>query len=467
MNKLFFLVFIASLVACNPEPIANVTGTIQNQVADVIIVSNQLLDSNDTLKIIDGNFNGALNVETAGMYSLNNGKYGFRIFLEPGDNLVFNFDIDKLKKGTYAEIEISGEGADETLLMLDLSARNSRIMADFKTTLALPSDSFQFLIKNYHIDVQSAIDSFKNEGVSDNFFHERIELITGIELNEKYMYYTTYHKRMAPNDTLPIPSDFYNVGKDIALDNEQFYKELKTYKFFVLKKHDAKMKDALKAAKHERGSVEEANAKIDYVVGLNVIQDIKDELGNRIVASYTYASDEVKEVYEKRYTEIIKKEKFITGFKSLLATLEALKPGNKAPSFAYHDVNSKMVNSEDLKGKVIYIDVWATWCGPCVGEIPHLKALEEELHDLDVAFVSISIDGDKEAWKKMVAKKELRGHQLYADGEWGSDIIKNYAIKGIPRFILIDKEGNLVSASANRPSSKNKIKNQLIDLAKS
>lgn len=78
----------------------------------------------------------------------------------------------------------------------------------------------------------------------------------------------------------------------------------------------------------------------------------------------------------------------------------------------------------------------------------------------NIAFISMSVDKKKDydKWRKMVEEKELEGYQLFAPKDWGSDFVKNYGIMGIPRFILIDPEGNIVSANAPRPSSKDLIK---------
>ncbi|MFV0506901.1 MAG: TlpA family protein disulfide reductase [Bacteroidales bacterium] len=130
------------------------------------------------------------------------------------------------------------------------------------------------------------------------------------------------------------------------------------------------------------------------------------------------------------------------------------KEGQPAVDFKYPDINGKMVALSDLKGKVVVIDVWATWCGPCKKEIPHFKKLEKEYHGKDVAFMSVSIDEEKnkQKWADFVKKEELSGIQLFAGG-WNSDIAKFYNIKGIPRFIVIDKNGNLASSAAPRPST--------------
>lgn len=463
MKKLFILGFVALLFACNPKPIAKVHGSVNNPTSGFITISSTLLDSSDSLMIKDGIFTGEIAIEQPGVYYLKDGNYGFTLYLKPGSDLNICFDVQQLKNGDFSHIEISGKGNQESTLMKDLKAFD--ISKNMRQILSLSSDSFEVTVKENYNQIVQSIDSFKNMNVSSEHFYTRIDLIKKIEMCEKYMYYTLYHKRLAPNDTLPIPETFYQVGNDIPLDNEMFYKELNTYKYFVLQKHDSNIQSQLEKEHLDNESVEYANKQIDLIKALSASQDVKDYLGNSIISSYTYANDDVKEIYKKRYPEIIKNEKYINDFKALLVKLEALKPGSKAPTFSYSDMNGKTINSDDLKGKVIYVDVWATWCGPCKGEIPYLKALEEELHDLDIAFVSISVDGDKEAWQNMVEEKQLKGYQLHAEKEWDSDIIKNYAIKGIPRFILIDKEGKLINANAKRPSDK-ETKNKLIELAK-
>jgi thiol-disulfide isomerase/thioredoxin len=141
--------------------------------------------------------------------------------------------------------------------------------------------------------------------------------------------------------------------------------------------------------------------------------------------------------------------------------------GKPSPSFAYENFKGGTTKLDDYKGKYVYIDVWATWCGPCRREIPYLQKLEEAYHGKNIEFVSISVDVKKDykEWRKMVADKSLGGVQLYADKDWNSDFIKAYGINSIPRFILIDPKGNIVNADAARPSDP-ELKEQLDKLLK-
>jgi len=139
----------------------------------------------------------------------------------------------------------------------------------------------------------------------------------------------------------------------------------------------------------------------------------------------------------------------------LIALRTNLPKGAPSPMFSNYENHAGGTTSlEELKGKYVYIDVWATWCGPCKVEIPYLKKVEADYHDKNIEFVSVSIDRPKDhpKWISMVSEKELGGVQLFADNDWQSQFVKDYFIKGIPRFILIDPSGNIVSPNAPRPS---------------
>mgnify|MGYP003610685357 CR=1 FL=1 len=129
--------------------------------------------------------------------------------------------------------------------------------------------------------------------------------------------------------------------------------------------------------------------------------------------------------------------------------------GKASPDFDYENHKGGKTKLSDLKGKYVYIDLWATWCAPCRAEIPYLQKIEEKYHGKNIEFVSISIDKlkDNEKWKKFVTDKNLGGIQLFADKDWESDFVTSYNVGGIPRFIIVDPKGNVLSADADRPSS--------------
>jgi thiol-disulfide isomerase/thioredoxin len=174
---------------------------------------------------------------------------------------------------------------------------------------------------------------------------------------------------------------------------------------------------------------------------------------------------------EPAFIELQKKkiEATKTGMKHYYAEAQKKLLLNNTVSAPFDYLNFKGGNTKlsDFKGKYVYIDVWATWCGPCRAEIPFLKKVEDKYEGKNIAFVSISVDVQKdfEKWKKFVDEKQLGGVQLFADKDWNSDFMKSYSINSIPRFILIDPTGKIVSADAARPSNL-KLQEQLDALLK-
>ena len=140
---------------------------------------------------------------------------------------------------------------------------------------------------------------------------------------------------------------------------------------------------------------------------------------------------------------------------ALQATLGKGKPSPKFRNF--ENFKGGKTSLDDLKGKYVYIDVWATWCRPCLGQIPALKDLEKEYHGKNIAFVSISTDKPEkhQSWVNMIKSKGMGGIQLFA----GSDntFFKEYQINSIPRFIFLGPKGEIINADAPRPSEKEAI----------
>ena len=148
-------------------------------------------------------------------------------------------------------------------------------------------------------------------------------------------------------------------------------------------------------------------------------------------------------------------------FNKTYAKNQVFVKGSPSPKFEnYIDFKGGKKSLDSFKGKYMYIDIWATWCGPCIQQIPFLNSLEKEYHRKNIAFVSISKDESRRSggswdaaenkWRKFVKDKQLTGTQLWAGQD--NAFQQAYQINSIPRFILIDPEGNIVNANAPRPS---------------
>ncbi len=139
--------------------------------------------------------------------------------------------------------------------------------------------------------------------------------------------------------------------------------------------------------------------------------------------------------------------------------------GGTAPQFYnYENYKGGTTSMSDMRGKYLYIDVWATWCRPCVGQIPSMIQLEKEYRGKDIEFISISTDRPNahDKWRKMVEEKGMEGVQLFMGQD--RSFMTDFAIRGIPRFIFIDPEGKIVNANAPRPSQKAAVKKMFAEV---
>lgn len=141
----------------------------------------------------------------------------------------------------------------------------------------------------------------------------------------------------------------------------------------------------------------------------------------------------------------------VAAYKTACAKWNITAPGRPSPDFQGTDVDGKTYSLKDFRGKYLYIDMWATWCGPCRQELPYLKQLEAKYRGRNITFLSLSIDHDRAKWTEKVRSGTLTGTQLLIGR--GSRFQRDYGITGIPHFILIDPQGRIVNASMTRPSS--------------
>jgi thiol-disulfide isomerase/thioredoxin len=127
--------------------------------------------------------------------------------------------------------------------------------------------------------------------------------------------------------------------------------------------------------------------------------------------------------------------------------------GKKAPDFTLTDIDGNRVSLLKFRGKYVYIDFWATWCHPCMKELPHLIKLESDYTNKNVVFISIALDEDIVKIKTVLREHKIKGINLCVEKGINSNVANLYQIKDIPHFILIDKKGKMINYTASTPSS--------------
>ena len=131
--------------------------------------------------------------------------------------------------------------------------------------------------------------------------------------------------------------------------------------------------------------------------------------------------------------------------------------GQPAPISTLKDTEGNTHTFEEFKGKVVVIDVWATWCSSCIANMPKFIKLSNEYKDRDdICFITISVDRseDKEMWLRAIERNNMQQMQnLFPDCAEESKFETDFRISGVPRYIIIGKDGNIVSAHAPTPGT--------------
>ncbi len=173
----------------------------------------------------------------------------------------------------------------------------------------------------------------------------------------------------------------------------------------------------------------------------------------RYLRQHPYSEEHLARL-EKLCQEQIDKEQLLQQFRDK----RYASPGAPLPEVVFEDKAGNKHRLTEFSGKYIYIDLWASWCGPCVAEVPYLKKLEKELKRKDFVFVSISLDEKRRNWEKKLEQLEMHGHQWIVPN---ADFANMMNIKGIPHFMLYGKDGKLLEYNASRPSSGEVLKSRL------
>jgi thiol-disulfide isomerase/thioredoxin len=264
-----------------------------------------------------------------------------------------------------------------------------------------------------------------------------------------------------PRPETPQPSDFPDYYRNLEISGFTRTSALMNYPSGI----DLIEKiAAIKAwSKGEPSSLTEDFLKRPEIIANDTIRG--ELLLKHLRTKRTY-SDVVD--FSEKYGKYLVTRKQQVGVLRMMNLLGEIKENEASSDFIFPDIDNKEIALSDFKGKVVYIDVWATWCGPCKTEIPVLKALEKQYHgNKDIVFIGVSIDSSKDfnKWKDFVVKENPGGIQLFAGDKAQKELMMPYKILSIPRFILIGKDGAIVSADAPRPSSP-EIKSRLDSLLK-
>lgn len=386
-----------------------------------------------------------------GFYTLNDGKESTALYLENGYNLSFTLDTKQFDE----TITHTGKGAEANNYLVQKFLESEEVTGNYQNLYGLDEKQFVEKTSALYAGLEKKLQVLPKKFVEierKNLQYGKANMLASYERS---------HGLIIKDNSFKVSEDFPDPYAGIPLNDEEEYKKDKNYRDFVQNIFFAKVIDK---AQSSANTVSFARSMSD---GLNEMPAGPIREGIAKETAYIISSgDADNEALYKSIMESTSDENFKTELTKRMEGLRKLKTGADSPIFVnYENYNGGTTSLSDLKGKFAYIDVWATWCGPCLNEIPAFKELVEKYRGKNVTFVSISIDEqkDKETWRQMIKEKETSWMQLFAEADWNSSFAKDYGVNSIPRFIFIDPEGKIVAANAPRPSQKEEIDKLFIE----
>lgn len=445
-NLLLFLgiALIISSCADNKPKDVTISGQLMNKPDNFGLLMSKGLT--DTIKINDdGTFLYKKSLDSPSYFNFRVGRAMHTIFLLPGDSLFISLDLENRSNDPV----FSGSKPEICSYILNANKVTRNFTSNFRSLYSSPFDVFTAKIDSVKADVLKMLE---NDGISESKFialeKERLQYFSMGLLFD----YPAYNARLTGKEFNPDSADYSfmnNLNMNIA---SQLH--INEYASLVNKYIQNLHWNATTKPENKGKSRFETKVMLfELIDSLIIDPEVRDFVKHQsVIETIQWESlDDAKNLVEHYMKEVV-----VLPYKNLVEIAFAkrmlLAPGVDAPAFKLTGIDGKEYSLSDFSGKLVYIDFWASWCGPCRAEIPYLLKLKEAYKDKPVAFVAISLDDDIEAWKNMVAEKELKGYQLHATKAWSSDVAKNYQIKGVPTFVLIDGNGKIIEYNVARPS---------------
>jgi len=445
-KSILMIITVVALFSCNTKEnktdYAILSGTIKNSNEEVIKIQNYNSITNKQIAIDkSGNYSDTLFIDRPGFYSYQIGKEYASLFLKNGDNLHLSNDVEDFFKSR----KTTGKGSKLNNYYIQRSNLKGELVGNAKEFFMVPIEDFIAKIeKNKGLFLEQLVKA----NLETEDYQIQKKMIEHDYLLTRYNYdkFIHYHTNVHPK----LPEGYYNPIINLDLDDDDSFHYDKSYRLLVIENWRLTSKEAEKNDPNYTmvGFVKE---KIKNIKSVSIREQIASMLFREVSArnkNYQEAYNEILPLLETTYN--------INRLNDRLASAKSTQPESMSMNFNYENFAGGKTSLKDLKGKALYVEIWATWCGPCIKEFPALTQLTKDYKGKNIEFVNISIDSEKayDKWRALVTEKNVGGLQLLADKGLDSDFMKFFNVGLIPRSILIGADGKIISAKAPRPSAK-------------
>lgn len=384
---------------------------------------------------VDKTFRLETDLPAAGFYRIYIGDQSYSLYLNPGDEL-------SIEVGGAAT-KVGGRGwiAENQLLVDGQKYQDEYYRLPVPVRSVFGPERAAGVWKAY----RSKLETLKAASVRREFA-EMYKGFIGVE------YWRGMIGGLGAQKNNDISADYYKAVQKVKLsgsmlNNGQWHEILDTWLVFNMKEGRIRLSGYENWLKDIASFIRDKDLREAYLVrqiGLEVLRGefvcLPEVVGN------------VKKMIRQPGNQAKVKEQMDL-MEANYSRFAACMPGTDLSAFEFADREGKTVKLGDLKGKYVYIDVWSTGCLPCKQEIPHLEKLEQAMATDDIVFVSISLDKNNDVWQKFIREKNMGGLQLIADKGFKHPFCGTMGMKGIPQFMLLDRDCKVINFNAKRPSN--------------
>lgn len=403
----------------------------------------------------DSTFKFIVPLEKEGFYYLSTVRAKKRLYLRPNDQVSLTLDaMSGIQAGSSSSSPENGLIAQWEQLRRPLASTAMENKPDrdaFTASYKLLQPKITAFMQQVKTPNPRFNQLFKTAvQLDNNLFALKVLLQSSTEKRGGFLFQA--------KDFLNVPPYYQQILKENRINSTQILQlgegsdYLSLYaKFTLTELEEAKRKQLADAEKVKLMMGAVSNDTLKSFLLKSQLEELEFNISNY---------SEFREVfipYQQYAKQASVKEKYLSLFNMFAGDTAFI--GKSAYDFTLPDVNGKMVSMQEFKGKVVLIDVWATWCGPCKAQMPFLKEVEEHYKgNNNIVFVGISLDAekDKQKWLNMIKDKQLEGVQLLDD--LGKSFGRKYKAVAIPRFFLIDKNGKWSEVRCPLPETGEKIK---------
>ncbi|WP_017733734.1 TlpA family protein disulfide reductase [Nafulsella turpanensis] len=446
-----FLLMVATYVIAQEG--LTVTGTISKPAGPtaVLLVPNPLLPSLNRENLIDtldasGSFAIEVELKEPTFATFRHGREISTVYLEPGKDFSLSLNPEQFDES----LKYSGDGAAANNFMAAHFLKFEDPSPVREQMKSLDPEAFKEAADARRKARLAFLETYKGK-VSEEFYKNMKQQIA-YEWGGELLSYPSAHAYFNGLEESPaLPAAYQAYEQQLPL-MEPSALALPAYQQYMYRKVRDRYSRKLEG-------VEKQPQGKEYINGLYTFagQELKGEVLEyfRHKLLFEGMSYDGLDSYADAYQQFIAGDaapEYKESLQEVYKRQEHLMAGKPAPNFKLATLEGGEMSLEELKGKVVYVDFWASWCRPCLGEMPAAKKMKEHFKDNpNVAFVYISIDDDENSWREMVEKQAIEGIHLYSQG-WGSQTAQDYVVQAIPRYVLIDQEGKLIDSSMSRPS---------------